>query len=70
VVFEDYVERVLAPILLLGQVMILDNRGAHNAGRTREVERAIWWRCAAASSCSFRPTTPDRNPIEEAFSRR
>ncbi len=42
VIFEDYVERVLAPTLLPGQVMILDNRGAHNAARTREVEHAIW----------------------------
>ena len=32
-VFEAYVERVLVPTLRAGQVVVMDNLGAHTRGR-------------------------------------
>ena len=37
VVFEAYVERVLAPSLKEGQVVVMDNLGAHRPKRVREL---------------------------------
>ncbi len=40
-VFEAYLERVLAPTLEPGRVVVMDNLSAHKGGRVREiVERA------------------------------
>ena len=62
-VFEVYVEKVFAPTLKPGQVVILDNLGAH---RGEKVKRLIESR---AASVIFLPAySPDFNPIEEAFS--
>ncbi len=63
-VFEAYVERFLAPTLSEGQVVLLDNLGAHKTERVRELVEArgaqVW----------FLPGySPDLNPIEEAFSK-
>lgn len=63
-VFEAYVERFLAPSLRPGQIVVMDNLGAHKTERVRELieERGcrVW----------FLPTySPDLNPIEEAFSK-
>ena len=63
-VFEGYVERFLAPTLSEGQIVLLDNLGAHKAERVRELVEArgaeVW----------FLPSySPDLNPIEEAFSK-
>ena len=46
-VFEAYVERFLAPTLKPGQVVILDNLGAHKGEKVREL---IESRAALASS--------------------
>jgi DDE superfamily endonuclease len=46
-VFEAYVENVLAPTLKPGQVVILDNLGAHKGQKAREL---IESRAASASS--------------------
>jgi hypothetical protein len=46
-VFEAYVENVLAPTLKPGQVVILDNLGAHKGQKVREL---IESRAARASS--------------------
>ena len=63
-VFEVYVEKVFAPTLKPGQVVILDNLGAH---RGEKVKRLIESR---AASVIFLPAySPDFNPIEEAFSK-
>ena len=64
VVFETYVERVLAPTLRKGQVMIMDNLSAHKAERIRELieERG----CELIYLPAY---SPDLNPIEEAFSK-
>jgi transposase len=36
-VFEAYVEQVLAPSLRAGQVVLMDNLGAHRPKRVREL---------------------------------
>jgi transposase len=63
-VFEAYVERFLAPTLKPGQVVILDNLGAHKGEKVRELIES------RAASVIFLPAySPDFNPIEEAFSK-
>jgi transposase len=37
VVFETYVEQVLAPSLRRGQVVVMDNLSAHKGGRIRDL---------------------------------
>jgi transposase len=63
-VFETYVERVLAPALRCGQVVVMDNLGAHRPKRIRELieERG----CELIYLPSY---SPDFNPIEEALSK-
>jgi len=63
-VFEAYVEQVLAPSLRRGQIVVLDNLGAHKSERARELieERGCQLLYLPAYS-------PDFNPIEEAFSK-
>src|SRR5215218_5228160 len=63
-VFEAYVERVLAPSLHEGQIVIMDNLGAHRPKRIRDLieERG----CELLYLPSY---SPDYNPIEEAFAK-
>ena len=63
-VFEAYVERVLAPSLLSGQVVVMDNLAAHKGQRIKELieERGC-------ELMYLSPYSPDLNPIEEAFSK-
>ncbi|MEW6638699.1 MAG: IS630 family transposase [Actinomycetota bacterium] len=63
-VFETYVERVLAPSLREGQVVVMDNLGAHRPKRTREsIEQQ-------GSELLYLPAySPDYDPIEEAFAK-
>ena len=64
-VFEAYAEQVLAPSLRPGQVVILDNLGAHKGERVRESVEA-----RGCSLLFLPPYSPDFNPIEEeAFSK-
>ena len=63
-VFEAYVERVLAPSLSPGRVVVLDNLAAHKGERVR--------RLVEARGCELLflpPYSPDFSPIEEAFSK-
>lgn len=63
-VFEAYVERVLAPTLRPGQVVVLDNLAAHKGEEVRELVEA------RGCEVLFLPAySPDYNPIEEAFSK-
>jgi transposase len=64
VVFETYVERVLAPVLRAGQVVVLDNLGAHKGERVRELIEG-----RGCELLFLPPYSPDLNPIEEAFSK-
>ena len=64
-VFEAYVERVLAPSLSPGQVVVLDDLSAHKKGdRVRELVEE------RGAELLFLPSySPDFSPIEEAFSK-
>ena len=63
-IFETYVEQVLAPSLRRGQIVVVDNLGAHKGARVRELieERGC-------QLLYLPPYSPDFNPIEEAFSK-
>jgi len=63
-VFQTYVEKILCPELLEGDVVICDNLCIHKAPG---VERLI---VARGASLRFLPPySPDLNPIEQAFSK-
>jgi len=63
--FEAYVEHFLAPSLEEGQVVVLDGLGAHRTEKVRELVEA------RGAQLLFLPSysSPDLNPIEEAFSK-
>jgi transposase len=63
-VFETYVEKVLAPSLSAGQIVVMDKLGAHRPKRIGELieERS----CQLLYLPSY---SPDYNPIEEAFAK-
>ena len=63
-VFELYVEKVFAPRLRAGEVVVMDNLSSHKGGRVREL--------IEGRDCKLMylpPYSPDFNPIEEAFSK-
>ena len=63
-VFETYIEKVLVPELHAGQVVVMDNLGAHRPKRIREL--------IEGQGCEllYLPTySPNYNPIEEAFAK-
>jgi transposase len=64
VVFEAYVEQVLAPTLRRGQVVVMDNLSAHKGERIEELIEQRGCQLIYLPSYS-----PDFNPIEEAFSK-
>ena len=64
VVFNEYCEQVLRPTLKVGEVIVLDNLGAHRASRIEEI----------AAQCGARvlwlpPYSPDFSPIELMWSK-
>jgi transposase len=63
-VFEAYLERVLAPALKAGQVVVMDNLSAHKGGRVRDILETV-----GCELVYLPPYSPDLNPIEEAFSK-
>ena len=63
-IFRTYVERVLVPTLVPGDVVVMDNLGCH---KSQAVRRAI--RAAGAHLLFLPPYSPDLNPIEQAFSK-
>ena len=63
-VFEAYVRKVLAPSLKEGQLVVMDNLGAHRPKRVRELIEARDCQLIYLPSYS-----PDYNPIEEAFAK-
>jgi transposase len=63
-VFATYLEHFLLPSLRPGQIVVLDNVGAHQPDRIRELVTA------AGCELVFLPAySPDLSPIEEAFSK-
>jgi transposase len=63
-VFETYVEKVLAPSLEPGQIVVMDNLSAHRPKRIRELIEQRGCELLYLPSYS-----PDYNPIEEAFAK-
>lgn len=63
-IFEQYIEHILAPTLLPGQIVVMDNLSCHKGEKVR---LAI-----ESRSCQllFLPSySPDFSPIEETFSK-
>lgn len=63
-VFDAYVEQGLAPTLRPGQIVVLDNVGAHQSERARQAIEARGCRLLFLPAYS-----PDLSPIELAFSK-
>jgi transposase len=63
-VFETYVERVLAPALSPGRIVVMDNLASHKGSRIRELIEG-----RGCELMYLPPYSPDLNPIEEAFSK-
>jgi transposase len=64
VVFEAYLERVLAPALRPGQIVVMDNLTSHKGTRVRELIEG-----RGCELLYLPPYSPDLNPIEEAFAK-
>jgi len=62
--FEAYIERWLAPSLIVGQVVVMDNLSVHKRGRVLELIEA-----RGCDVLFLPPYSPDYNPIEHAFSK-
>ena len=63
-VFRAYVERVLVPELVPGDVVVMDNLPAHKVRGVREMIEA-----AGATLLYLPAYSPDFNPIEMAFAK-
>jgi transposase len=63
-IFRAYVEQVLAPTLSGGDIVIMDNLGAHKVAGVREAITA-----RGATLLYLPPYSPDLNPIEQAFAK-
>ncbi|HYN94424.1 MAG TPA: IS630 family transposase [Pilimelia sp.] len=63
-VFAAYLQRVLLPWLRPGQVVVVDNVGAHKPERMRALVEAAGCRLVFLPAYS-----PDFSPVEEAFSK-
>ena len=62
-VFATYLEHFLLPSLASGMLVVVDNVGAHQPDRIRELVAAAGW-------LVFLPAySPDLSPIEETFSK-
>ena len=59
-VFLAYLEHVLCPQLKPGQLVVMDNLGAHKVDGVRELIEQT-----GASLCYLPPYSPDFNPIEK-----
>jgi transposase len=63
-VFRTYVREVLAPTLSKGDIVVLDNLGAHKVEGVREAIEA-----RGARLIYLPPYSPDLNPIERCWSK-
>ncbi len=64
VVFTAYVKPVLCPTLTAGDVVVMDNLGAHKVAGVREAIEA-----RGAPLIYLPPYSPDLNPIEKCWSK-
>ncbi len=63
-VFNEYCEQVLRPSLKVGEVIVLDNLGAHRASRIEEIADSC-----GATVLWLPPYSPDFSPIELMWSK-
>jgi transposase len=64
IAFEISIERILAPSLQAGQIVVMDNLSTHTGEKVRQAIEA------GACQLLFLPSSsPDLSPIEEAFSK-
>lgn len=64
IVFNAYCEQVLQPTLQIGDIIVLDNLGAHRASRIEEIAND-----AGACVIWLPPYSPDFSPIELMWSK-
>lgn len=63
-IFEAYIEKILAPTLLDGDIVVMDNLSAHKSERAQAILSA------QGVKCMFLPEySPDLNPIEKMWSK-
>jgi len=62
--FQAYVEQILVPTLMPGDVVIMDNLGSHKSKAVRKAIRAV-----GAKLLFLPPYSPDLNPIEQVFAK-
>jgi len=63
-IFLAYIEQFLAPALMPGDIVVLDNLGSHKSNAVRHAILA-----ADARLAFLPPYSPDLNPIEQVFSK-
>jgi transposase len=62
--FQAYVEQILGPTLMPGDMVIIDNLGSHKGKAVRQaIEQA------GATLLYLPPYSPDLNPIEQVFAK-
>lgn len=62
--FDAYVEQLLLPTLVPGQIVVLDNLPVHKSARARTLIESV------GCQVRFLPSySPDFNPIEQAFAK-
>jgi transposase len=64
IAFRAYVEQVLVPTLIPGDIIVMDNLPAHKAEGVRQTIEV-----AGCQLLYLPPYSPDFNPIEKAFSK-
>ena len=62
VVFNQWLEHMLLPELLVGSILVLDNATFHQSHRTRELVDE-----AGCTLMFLSPYSPDLNPIEKLW---
>ena len=62
--FVAYVEQILVPTLVRGDIVIMDNLSSHKGVAVRRAIRGV-----GAKLFFLPPYSPDLNPIEQAFSK-
>ncbi len=62
--FRAYIDQILVPTLLPGDIVIMDNLGSHKSNAVRGAIRK-----AGARLWFLPPYSPDMNPIEQTFAK-
>jgi transposase len=62
--FLAYVQQILVPTLVPGDIVVMDNLGSHKGRAVREAVRS-----AGAHRHQLPPYSPDLNPIEQVFAK-